>query len=165
MLLNIILLTLVAFAIIILYRQFKKPTFDNLILPICKFNISTPHFEINNQERIARYTVTSKNKNRYFRDFPIGFKFYSTDKFRSKIKITYTVPGDDEIELIYDRIVEFEDNQHEHIYYMNDLIIGKINFEIYTHSYYGNPRILFELIQNSSCHIDKPNKLEIVFPK
>jgi len=163
MLLNSILLLLVILAILLLLRQLRKPNVDEYVLPICKFFISNILFEINNNVRTAKYSVFSKNKDRYFRDFPIGFRFYSNEKFRSKIKITYTVPEDDEVEVIYDQVVEFKDNAKEYIYYINDIIIGRINVEIVTYSEYGKPTILFEILQNNMCHMDKEHKLEIVF--
>lgn len=165
MLLNLILLLCVLFAILLLLKQLKKTRVQEPILPICNFNITKPHYEINESVKIAKYSVHTKNKDRYFRDFPIGFKFYSDKKFRSKIKITYTISGDDEIEVIYDRVVEFVDYKKEHIYYINDVIVGSIDIEIYTDSQYGQPTILFELLQGNQCHMDKEHKLEINFPE
>jgi hypothetical protein len=164
MLLNLLLFLGVLFVILVLILQIKKRNTGPHIIPICNFHISNPEFEIEDTTRIAKYQVITKNKDRYFRDFPIGFKFYSEEKFRSKIKITYNVSGDDEIEVIYDRVVEFEDNAKEHIYYINDVIVGSIDIEIYTDSQYGKPTILFELLQNNMCHLSKEHKLEIVFP-
>jgi len=164
MLLNLILLLLIIFVIILLSRQLQKFSPDSYIIPLCNFKILNPSFEIRESIKIARYSIISKNKDRYFRDFPIGFSFYSNEKFRSKIKITYTITGDDEIEVIYDRIVEFNETMTKHIYYINDVIVGSIDIEIYTNSYYGTPTILFELLQNNMCHMDKEHKLEIVFP-
>ena len=161
---NVILLLIIVIILVILYRQVKKTRVDQFILPDCKFIITKPEFEINNNTRIAKYSVISKNKNRYFRDFPIGFKFYSNKKFRSKIKISYTVPRDDEVEIIYDRIVEFSDNIKEHIYYINDVIVGSIDIEIYTETDYGKPTIGFEILQSNMCHMSKDHKIEIVFP-
>jgi hypothetical protein len=165
MLLNCILLLLVIIVITLLIRQLRKPKLEKDILPVCKFSISKPKFETVGKEKRATYRVFSYNKDRYFRDFPISFKFYSTEKFRSKIKIMYTSSGDDEIETIYDRVVEFDTNTKCHIYYINDVIIGSIDIEIYVDSYYGSPTILFELLQNNMCHMIKEHKLEIVFPK
>lgn len=165
MLLNLILLAAVIVGIILLLKQLNKPESEKYKIPICNFTITKPHFEINNTIRIAKYSVYTKNKDRYFRDFPLGFKFYSDEKFRSKIKITYNISGDDETELIYDRVVEFDDNAKEHIYYMNDVIIGSIDIEIYTDSQYGKPTIEFELLQGNMCHMDKDHKLEIKFPE
>lgn len=165
MLLNLILLLIILTGIFVLYNQFKKSDVETIILPECKFFISQPAYEIDGQVKIAKYSLYTKNKNRYFRDFPIGFKFYSEHKFRSKIKISYTVSGDDEVEIIYDRVVEFEDNAKEHIYYINDVVVGSIDVEIYTDSDYGKPTILFEILQNNMCHLTKDYKLEINFPE
>lgn len=165
MLINIILFLFILVTIILLYRQLKNSDIDRKILPTCKFTITKPEFEINSSIRIARYSVITKFKNRYFRDFPLGFRFYSNEKFRSKIKITYTSTGDDEIETIYDRIVDFDENVTEHIYYINDVIIGSIDIEIYTNSYYGKPTIGFEILQSNICHMTEEHKIEIIFPK
>jgi hypothetical protein len=164
MLTNFLLFLITLIMCIVLYRQFKIQTVDQLILPDCKFTITKPKFEINESIRIAKYSVITRNKNRYFKDFPIGFKFYSNQKFRSKIKITYVISGDDEIEIIYDRIVEFDDNAKEHTYYINDVIVGSIDIEIYTDSYYGKPTIEFEILQNNMCHMSKEHKIKIEFP-
>jgi len=165
MLLNLILLSLVIIAIIILFQYLKHNNIEKQVIPECKFSITDPKFNIHDTVKIAKYSVLTKNKDRYFRDFPLGFKFYSDHKFRTKIKITYTVSGDDEVEIIYDRIVEFEDNAKEHIYYINDVIIGSIDIEIYTDTDYGNPTIQFEILQSSMCHMSKEHKIEIVFPE
>lgn len=166
MLLNFILLLIVIGAIVLLYRQLKDPCrTEEHILPECKFTISNPQYVIDDSTRIAKYSVHTKNKNRYFRDFPIGFRFYSNEKFKSKIKITYNISNDEEIEVIYDKMVEFEDNTKEHIYYINDVIVGAIDIEIYTNSVYGKPTIGFEILQNNMCHMTKDYKLEIKFPK
>jgi len=171
MLLNLILLISVILAILILLKEIRR-CYDidqHHILPVCKFNISKLTFEINEHIRIARYKVISKNKNRYFRDFPIAFRFYSKqENFRSKIRITYNVSEyKDDVELVYNRVVEFTlgDNHKEHIYYINDIVVGSLDIEIYTSSQYGKPIILFEILQNNKCHLDKEHKLEIVFPK
>ena len=164
MLLNFILLLIIIITVSLLYKYLKKTDIDQHILPECKFNISKPEFEIDNNIKIAKYSVDVKNKNRYFRDFPLGFKFYSDHKFRAKIRITYTTPGDDDIEIIYDKVVDFEDNVKEHIYYINDVILGSIDIEIYANIDYGNPVIGFEILQSNVCHMSKEHKLEIKFP-
>jgi hypothetical protein len=165
MLLNLILLLIVIFIIALLYRQLRKPDIDKQILLECKFTITCPKFELDNNIRIARYSVLTRSKNRYFRDFPLGFKFYSDQKFRSKIRITYKSSGDDDLEIIYDRVIEFEDNVKEHIYYINDVIVGSIDIEIYTESDYGKPTIEFEILQSNICHMSREHKLEIIFPQ
>jgi hypothetical protein len=164
MLLNFILFLISLTLIFLLVKQIKKPNINQYIKPNCNFTISKPKFEINNDVRVVKFNVLSKNKNRYFIDFPVAFRFFSNQKFRAKIKITYTVPGD-EVELVYDKIIEFEDIMKEHIYYINDIIIGVINIEIYTHTNYGRPTIGFEILKNDLCQLSKEYKLIINFPK
>lgn len=165
MIINLILFLVVFIAIILLYRQIKIVDIEKeKKFTVCKFYISNPIYEINNSTKIAKFKVYSKNKNIYFQDFPIAFKFYSNDKFCSRIKITYNVTYDDEIEIIYDKIVEFTENVIEHIYYINDIIVGSIDIEIQVDSFYGKPTILFEILQNNLCFLDKEYKLEIIFP-
>lgn len=163
MLIYTIILLIAILAVIILLQRLRKNA-DKIQIPICNFSVTRPVYENEGSVRTAKYSVYTKNKDRYFRDFPLGFKFYSDQKFRSKIKITYNISGDDEIEVIYDRIVEFDEYTKEHIYYMNDVIVGSIDIEIYTDSQYGIPTILFELLQNNMCHMIKEHKLEIKFP-
>jgi len=165
MLLNFILFLIAISLIFLLVHQIKKPSIHEYIKPDCKFIISKPIFYIDEETRIAKYCVLSKNKNRFFLDFPIAFKFYSNEKFRSKIRITYRIPDDDDEELIYDKLVEFEDVPQEHIYYINDIIVGKINIEIYTYSNYGSPTIKFEILANNLCETSPDHKIEINFPK
>jgi hypothetical protein len=168
MILNLILLGIILVSIILLIQQLKKPSVDSLILSPCNFKITEPEYEINGEKRTARYKVISKNKNRFFLDFPVEFSFLSDFKFISKIRITYIHFDDDEIELIYDRIVRSDgsnDNIKKHIYYINDVVIGGINIEICTHSRQGKPTIIFEILQNITCHMIKEHKLIIEFPE
>lgn len=164
MITTIILLLLASIGIFIVSRQIRKFSAERP-LPECNFKIKNLRFEVDIPIQIARFAVITKNRDRYFKDFPIGFKFYSDEKFRSKIKISYKVTGDDEIETIYDRVVEFEDSAKEHIYYINDVIVGSIDIEIFTNTQYGRPKITFEILQNNMCHMTKEHKLDIVFPE
>jgi hypothetical protein len=164
MLLNAILLFVITIICFVLYKYLRQTDIDRHILPDCKFTITKPEFEIDDNIRIAKYSIVTRVKNRYFRDFPLGFKFYSKEKFRSKIRISYTSTGDEEVETIYDRIIDFDDNSKEHIYYINDVIIGSIDIEIYTNSFYGKPTIGFEILQSNICHMSQEHKIEIVFP-
>jgi len=166
MLLNSILLFIIVVIIVSLIKYLRRTERElNYFMPICRFNISKPEFDINQNTRTVKFKVYTKNENRYFRDFPLEFKFYSDSAFRSKIKIEYSSSEDDETELIYDRIVEFENNKKQHIYYINDVIIGSIDIEIETYSFYGKPTILFEILQSNMCHMNRPHSLEIVFPE
>lgn len=165
MLLNVILLLVIVLFIGLLITQIKTANLNKFFLPLCSFIITEPEYYINDNIKSARFSVITKTGDRYFKDFPLGFRFYSTEKFKSKIKISYTELDDNDVETIYDRIIEFEDSVKEHIYYMNDVIIGTINIEIYTSSQYGTPSILFEILQGNMCHMEYDHKLEINFPK
>ena len=163
MITTIILLLIASIGIFIISRQIRKFSAERP-LPECNFKIKDLHFEVDDPIQIARFVVITRNRDRYFRDFPIAFKFYSDEKFRSKIRITYKVEGDDEIETIFDKVVEFEDTVKTHNYYINDVIVGSFEIEIFTNTQYGRPKIMFEILQNKLCHITKNHKLEIVFP-
>ena len=165
MLLNGLLLVIIIIAVLLLIKMLRKNDLDKFLLPICSFIISEPEFIINDHFKIVKFNITTSNGDRYFRDFPLGFKFYSEEKFKSKVKISYTEVDDNETEIIYDRIIEFDDTVKDHIYYINDIIIGGIDIEIYTSSEYGTPTILFEILQGNMCHMESDHKLEIVFPE
>jgi len=164
MLLNFILILIIICIVALVYFHLRKHLICNQILPECNFIITNPEFTINDSIKIAKFNVIISEKNRYFQDFPLGFKFYSDQKFRSNIKISYNISDDDEIEVIYDKIVDFEDTIKEHDYYINDIIMGSIDIEIYTNISYGNPKISFEILQSNRCHMKEPHKLEIIFP-
>jgi hypothetical protein len=163
MVLNFILLLCIALSIFILVKQIGKNNPDKFLIPTCEFGISDPVYTIKGRVRIAKYSVFSKHTNRYFKSFPIGFKFFSAQKFVSNIRISYTTPELDE-EVIYDNEVEFSSILQEYFYYIPDIIIGKINIEIYTLSKYGKPSIEFEILQGATCHMNREHKISIVFP-
>lgn len=165
MLLNFILLLAIFLSIILLSTIKKSDEADKYLIPTCKFYISNPIYEIELPIRSASFKIYSKDKDRYFRDFPVGFRFYSNSSFKSKITITYMVMGDSEAETIYDLDVEFEDNAKEYIYYISDVIIGSIDIEILTLSEYGKPSISFEILQGNVCHMKDKHKIDIIFPE
>ena len=150
--------------IFILLKQFKpEPDVDTK--PECKFKITPVKFEIKGNKKFARYSVIVDNVDKFFLDFPVLFKFYSDYKFKTKILITYTVPGDDpEQELIYDKLLFFEEDTKEHIYYITDVILGRIDFEIELEVDYGQPIISFEILENSLCRLTEEYYIEIKFP-
>lgn len=161
---NFLLLVISIIFIIILSKQFgPEPEID--LKPECKFRISNPKFEIEGNKKIARFSVHVDNIDKYFLDFPVLFKFYSDYRFKSKIKIIYNIPGDDEEkEVIYDRLLLFEEDTKEHVYYITDIILGSINFEIELEIDYGEPIISFEILENSLCRLTEEYYLEIKFP-
>lgn len=163
---NFLLFVASLILILILLKQFKlKPEPDIEVKPECKFRITHPKFEIDGKKRYARYSVYVDNIDKFFLDFPIMFKFYSDYKFKAKIKITYnTTKDDEEKEIIYDKLLVFKENTKEHVYYITDVILGSINFEIEMQVDYGEPIISFEILENSLCRLTEEYYLEIKFP-
>ena len=150
--------------ILILLKQFK-PEPDVNLKPECKFRITKPKFEIKGNKKIARYSVFVDNIDKFFLDFPVMFKFYSDYKFKTKIRITYKIPGDEDgEEIIYDKLLVFEEDTKEHIYYITDVILGSIDFEIELEIDYGQPIISFEILENSLCRLTEEYYIEIKFP-
>ena len=160
---NFLLVIVSLTLIFILSKQFKlEPEID--LKPECKFRITNPKFEICGNKKYARYSVYVDNVDKFFLDFPVLFKFYSDYKFKSKIKITYTTPGDDGQEIIYDKLLVFEEDTKEHVYYITDVILGSIDFEIELEVDYGQPIISFEILENSLCRLTEEYYIEIKFP-
>jgi len=165
MILSLVLLIIIVITIAFLIKYLQKNEREQFhFMPICRFKITNPNYTINKNIRIAKFKVYSKNQNRYFQDFPIQFSFFSDKEFKSKIKIEYICAEDNESELIYDSIVEFDKNKKQHIYYINDVIMGSIDIDIETDTYYGKPNIRFEILQNTLCHMDKEHAIDIIFP-
>ena len=131
----------------------------------CKYKICDLKFKTTDTKKIAIFNVTSIDKNTFFIDFPVYFKFYSDYRFKAKVKIHYTTPGDNDKEEILNKIIKFESKSKEHKYYINDIIMGKITIEIEVKPEYGYPIIEFGILENPLCEITSDHKLEIIFPK
>jgi len=164
-----ILKTIILFGIIIiifvLIKYIKKLNKSLHTREICKFHISKPKFKSYNDKKYAYFDVLIRNKDTFFVDFPVMFKFYSNSKFKSRIKIIYTTPGAPEVEEIINKDMIFAGRVKEHIYYITDIIIGKIKIEIELKIDYGQPIISFEILENSLCELLEEHKIEIKFPK
>lgn len=133
--------------------------------PVCDFKISKPDFSDKNNKRFANFTVGVSEKHIFFRDFPILFKFFSDNRLKSKVKITYKTAKKSRREEIINKTIIFNFKSEEYIYYINDIIIGKIYIEIELDIEYGNPIIEFIILENNTCKLDKEYKLQIDFPK
>lgn len=162
---NLLLIVMVLLCILLIISILKKP-FDSIINP-CKFKILSPKYSVNKNKNIkkANFNIIVEKKHRYFINFPLLFKFYSHKKFKTYVKITYTTPGEDEKQILFDRIVEYTSKTKEHIVYITDIIMGKISIEISIETSYGNPIIDFEIMENNTCELTKEHKLELKFPK
>lgn len=167
MIINIVLLVITILMILLTIKLLESSSIHSQIIniPICHFKITNPLYLFDYPIRIAKFSIIGKDRKTFFKDFPIGFKFYSESKFKSYIKISYMIEDDNESEIIFEKEVEFEDNIKEHNYYINNIIISKIDIEIYTKCSYGKPIIEFEILQGSSCHLDKEHKIIIDFPE
>lgn len=167
MILNIVMLVLIILIVtfIVLYTKGKtKRILDKTQdFPICKFEISDPEYIIKEDVKIAKFKVRTESTNKFYLDFPIGFKFYSNDKFISTIKIGYNVTNDNDEEIIYDNKVEFDEILKYYIYYINDIIIGSVDINIAVYCNETHPKIVFEILQNNLCYLDKEYKKDIVF--
>jgi hypothetical protein len=147
------------------YRKLDKPSKIPAKKP-CNFNITSPKFTARDNKKFATYSVMMNEKHHmFFIDFPVIFKFYSKENFKSKVKIVYRVPKDPIVEEILNKDMLFTGNVKEHKYFITDIIIGKIDIEIELNISYGNPVIEFEILPNDMCEMLKPCKIEIKFPE
>ena len=166
MLTNFLIFLGVLFLIIILWRTYKSlKIVESKEKEICKFRISKPRFRTSGLNKTAKFSVILANKHTFFIDFPISFKFYSNTRFKSKIKISYSTPGNGKSEQLVNKVLVFETKQLESLKHITDIIVGKINFEIELNVDYGYPIIDFEIMKNSFCELTKEHKITIVFPK
>ena len=53
----------------------------------CKFKITNPKYKSKGNKKYATFDVIVLNNHTFFVDFPISFKFYSDNRFKSKIKL------------------------------------------------------------------------------
>ena len=134
-------------------------------IKVCKFKISKIKFFQSRNRRFANFSVKIKNKNAFFIDFPISFKFYSDQRFKTKVRISYSTVKDQDLEEILNKTVVFETKTKEYVYYINDIIVGKIDIEIELLVDYGDPIIEFEIMKNDYCEITEVFRKVIKFPQ
>lgn len=159
-----LMLLFVTIVIVFLYRYFKSLKLEPPKKEQCRIKLSKPKFKKTEDKKFACFNMFVNTNHTFFIDFPILFRFYSISRFKSRIKITYSTYGSEPEEIINKQIV-YETTSKEHKYYITDIIVGKITFEIEVSSDYGNPIIEFEILKNSLCEIDKDSKLKIKFLK
>lgn len=151
--------------VFILYRVYKSlKIVENKEKEKCKFKISKPKFRNGGPKKYASFTVFVDKKHTFFVDFPVLFRFYSDTKFKSKVKIKYSTRNQLAEEIVNKEII-FETDAKESTRYINDIIIGKLEFEIELDVDYGHPIIDFELLANSLSELDKSHTCVIKFPK
>jgi len=163
MLFNSIFFLITLIIVIFLFKYTKKLKDTSFI---CNFKISNvKYYQSVHNRKFANFSVYIKKMHSFFVDFPISFKFYSDQRFKSKIRISYSTSKNDDLEEIFNKHVQFETKTKEHIYYINDIIIGKIDIEIELLVDYGDPIIEFEILKNDICELAKEYKKIIKFPK
>jgi hypothetical protein len=151
---------------ILLLRIAYKSLFKSLEKKTCDFKLSKAKYRKENDKYYSKFSITLKDKNQFFVDFPLAFRFYGDTRFQARIKIRYealkTGRGKEEI---IDKVIQFETKTIECKRRITDIIIGEIEIEIEIKPYYGNPIIEFEILKNQYCILSKPIKKIIKFPK
>jgi hypothetical protein len=163
---NILLGTLVILCVLLIISIIRKP-FDEKTKNPCRFKILPPKYFIKGNKKIASFNIVVEKKHRYFIHFPMLFKVYSDNPFKSRLKIFYSIPNDgEEIKrnMILNKMVEFTNKTKEYIVYITDIIMGKIMMEVELEITEGDPIIVFEIMENNSCTLVKEHKLELKFP-
>ena len=160
---NLLLIVMVILCILLIISILKKP-FDGVSRNPCKFKILSPKYIKDGNKKKAHFVIIVKKSHRYFINFPLLFKFYSDNQFKSHVKVTYITPEEDKPQLILDKFIEFTSKTKEHIVYITDVIMGKIMIELTLEVEHGKPIIGFEIMKNSTCDLIKEHKLELIFP-
>jgi len=160
---NLVLVTLVFLCILFVISLIRKPFVDRVKNP-CRFKILPPKYKINGNKKYACFSIIVEKRHRYFINFPLLFKFYSDSKFRTMVKVFYSIPGEDR-QMILDKEIEFISKTKEHIVYISDVIMGKILIDIELEIDSGSPIIGFEIMQNNTCTLMREHKLELKFPQ
>jgi hypothetical protein len=163
MIYTIIFYSLLVVTLLLLYYflKIKRPVSKR-----CKFKISKiKYYQSVHNRKFANFSVYIKNKNAFFVDFPILFEFYSDQRFNSKVRISYSTLNGEAPEEILNKHIQFETKTKSYTYFINDIIVGKIDIEIELLIDYGNPVIKFEILKNSYCELMDVYKKEIKFTK
>ena len=132
--------------------------------PACNFKFSKIKFEERGEKQIAKFNISVSEKHTFFVDFPILFRFYSDNRFKGRVKISYRAAAVAQKEEIINKTIVLETKTEECIHYLDDIIVGKIYFEIELTSEYGKPIIEFEVLENKNCRLENEIKLVIKFP-
>jgi len=152
--------------IVLLLRCFLKSLYKKPEKKVCNFKISNPKFYEKGDKQVAKFSVSLKDKNQFFIDFPLAFRFYGNTRFKAKVKIKYeALKSGRNPEEIIDKVIKFESKTIESIRRINDIIIGEIEIEIELATYYGSPIIEFEILKNQYCDLRRPFKKVIKFTK
>jgi len=155
---NLLLFTMALMCVLLLISLINKP-FDNNIRNSCTFKLLPPKYTINGKNKIATFNIVVEKKHRYFINFPLLFKFYSNEKFKTLVRIKYLTL--DEEQILLEKKIEFTSNIYEQVVYITDVIVGKITIVVLLDIEYGNPIVSFEIMKNNTCDITKEYKVEL----
>lgn len=152
--------------IIILLRCFNRNLSKTKNVNLCEFKFSKTRFTKRDERIIANFTMSLKDKNQFFIDFPLAFRFYGDTRFKAKVKIKYeSLRSGRDPEQLVDKIIHFETKTIESKKRITDIIVGEIEIEIELTPYYGYPIIEFEILENNYCMLNRPFKKIIKIPK
>jgi hypothetical protein len=158
---SFILVALVILCILLLVSIFKKP-FDYTPRNPCRFKILQPQYTVNGDKKKASFMILVEKKHRYFINFPLSFKFYSDQEFKSMVRVFYSVPNYPRQKLL-EKYIEYISKTKEHIVYLTDVVVGKVVIDIEIEIETGTPTIEFQILENSTCDLTKEQKLIIKF--
>ena len=159
---SFLLFVMALLCILIIISIIKSP-FDVLKNP-CKFKILAPKYLVEGNKKQAQFHIIVEKRHRYFINFPLLFKFYSKEKFKTSVNVSYKTLGD-EAQPLLNKEIEFNSKVKEHIVYITNIIVGKITIEVLLEVEYGSPIIGFEIMQNNTCELMKEHKIELIFPE
>ncbi len=160
---SLLLGALITLCVLLIISLIRKP-FDHRVKNPCRFKILPPKYTTDGDKKIASFNIIVENRHRYFINFPLLFRFFSDDKFRSIVKVFYSIPGENK-QILLDKEVEFISKIKEYTVYITDVIMGKILIEVELEIDHGSPLIEFEIMENSTCTLMKEHKLQIKFPE
>jgi len=160
---SLILGALITLCVLLIISLIRKP-FDHRVKNPCRFKILPPSYSVDGDKKKASFNIIVEKKHRYFINFPLLFRFYSDDRFRTLVKIHYSTPGENK-HLLLDKEIEFISKNKEYTVYITDVIMGRILIEVDLVVDNGSPIIEFEILENSTCTLMKEHKLEINFPE
>jgi len=132
--------------------------------PVCVFKISKVKYSQRDIKKIANFNISVDKEHSFFDDFPVLFRFHSNTRFKGKIKINYRAVVNSKREEIINKTIRLETQAKEYIHYIDDIIVGRIYFEVELETEYGKPIIEFIILENKICRLNKEYKLEIIFP-
>lgn len=160
---SLLLSALITLCVLLIISLIRKP-FDHRVKNPCRFKILPPKYRADGNKKYASFNIVVEKKHRYFINFPLLFRFFSDSKFKTLVKIFYSIPNEEK-QLLLDREIEFISKTREYTVYLTDIIMGKIFIEVELEITNGSPHIEFEIMENSTCTLMKEHKLSIDFPE